>query len=167
MLLMDVDGVLTSGEFLFVPMPDGSVVEAKAFHSVDGTAIGLARRAGLRMGIISGRASPAVTRRAEELRLEFVYQGLGRRKIEAFEEILSKAMCLPENICYVGDDLQDLPILNRVGFPVGVANACAEVKSVVAYVTRKAGGEGAVREVVEVILRAKGTWDSAIAEFML
>src|SRR5215470_5462605 len=84
LLLMDVDGVLTDGKFLFVPLPDGSVVEAKAFDSQDGSAIGLARRSGIKLGILSGRSSPAVTRRAEELRLDFCYQGLGRKKIQAF-----------------------------------------------------------------------------------
>src|SRR5215468_4889510 len=120
LLLFDVDGVLTDGKLLFVPMPDGSVVEAKAFDAQDGSAIGLARRAGIKLGIISGRASPAINRRAEELRLDFCYQGLGRRKVEAFHEIVRKAGLLPEKICYIGDDIQDIPILRRVGFAVTV-----------------------------------------------
>ena len=163
---MDVDGVLTDGKLLFVPMPDGSVVEAKAFDSQDGSAIGLARRAGIKIGIISGRGSPAVTRRAEDLKLDFCYQGLGRKKIDAFDEVVAKVALPVENICYAGDDLQDIPILRRVGFPVAVANACAEAKSVAAYVTRNSGGNGAIRELVELILRAQGKWESAIREFI-
>src|ERR1051326_8031765 len=129
LFLMDVDGVLTDGKFLFVPMPDGSVVEAKAFDSQDGSAIGLARRAGIKLGILSGRSSAAITRRAEELRFDFCYQGLGRKKIQAFEEIVRKTNLPHDKMCYVGDDVQDIPILRRVGFPVTVANACAEAKA--------------------------------------
>ena len=166
LLLMDVDGVLTDGRFLLVPMPDGSVVEAKAFDAQDGSAIGLARRAGIQSGIISGRDSPAVRRRAEELKLEFVYLGLGSQKLGAFTELLTKVSIPTENICYIGDDIQDLPILRRVGLPVAVQNACPEVKNAAAYVTTKHGGNGAVREVVELILRAQGKWESVIAEFL-
>lgn len=166
LLLMDVDGVLTDGRFLLVPMPDGSVVEAKAFDAQDGSAIGLARKSGMRLGIISGRDSPAVRRRAEELKLEFVCLGLGSRKIAAFNELLTKVAFTPESICYIGDDIQDLPILRRVGLPVAVQNACPEVKDAAAYVTARHGGNGAVREVVELILRAQGQWESAIAEFL-
>jgi 3-deoxy-D-manno-octulosonate 8-phosphate phosphatase (KDO 8-P phosphatase) len=166
LLLMDVDGVLTDGTFLFVPMPDGSVVEAKGFHASDGAAIGIARRAGIKLGIISGRSSPAVTRRSEELRFDFCYQGLGRRKIEAFNEIVAKVAFLPDAMAYIGDDLQDIPILRRVGFPISVANACVEAKEHSAYTTQNTGGHGAVREVVELILRAQGKWDDAVAEFL-
>ncbi len=166
LLLLDVDGVMTDGKFLFVPMPDGSVVEAKAFDSQDGSALGIARRSGIRLGIISGRGSPAVTRRAQELKFEFVYLGLGRKKIDAFSEIVAKTGLQLERICYIGDDVQDLPILRRVGFPVAVANACPEAKSSSAYVTSRSGGAGAIREVVELILRAQGRWETAIAEFL-
>jgi 3-deoxy-D-manno-octulosonate 8-phosphate phosphatase (KDO 8-P phosphatase) len=166
MLLMDVDGVLTDGRFLLVPMPDGSVVEAKAFDSQDGSAIGLARRAGIKLGIISGRGSPAVTRRAEELKLDFVYLGLGRKKLSAYEEIILKSGLPEESVCYVGDDLQDIPIMRRVGFPVAVANACAETKECAAYITRRAGGDGAIREVVELILKSQDMWKPAIDEFL-
>src|SRR5437879_1605403 len=105
LLLLDVDGVLTDGKFLLVPMPDGSVVEAKAFDSQDGSAFGLARRAGIKTGIISGRSSPAVIRRAEEVKLDFCYQNVGRRKIGAFDEIVAKSGLSPSDICYVGDDV--------------------------------------------------------------
>jgi 3-deoxy-D-manno-octulosonate 8-phosphate phosphatase (KDO 8-P phosphatase) len=166
LLLMDVDGVMTDGKFLLVPMPDGSVVEAKAFDSQDGSGIGLARRSGILLGLISGRGSPAVTRRAEELRFNFVYQGTGRKKLAAFNEIVAKTGLPPESICFVGDDLQDIPVMSRVGFPVAVANACPETKRAAAYVTRNSGGNGAIRELVELILRSQDKWDSAIKEFL-
>ena len=165
MLLLDVDGVMTDGKFLFVPMPDGSVVEAKAFDASDGAAIGFARRAGIKLGILSGRNSPAVARRAEELKFDFCYQGLGRRKIEAFNEIVAKVAFSPDAVCYMGDDVQDIPILRRVGFPVAVANAYPETKQVAAYVTTHPGGGGAIREVVELILHSQNKWDKTIAEF--
>jgi len=166
MLLMDVDGVMTDGRIIHIPQPDGSVVEAKEFDVADGAAIGFARRAGIRTGIISGRGSPAVSRRAEELHMDFVYQGLGRKKLSAFEEILARTKLPADRICYVGDDVQDIPILTRVGFPVAVANAYPEVRSRAAYVTRAFGGRGAIREIVELILKAQGKWEFAIAEFL-
>ncbi len=165
-LLMDVDGTLTDGKLIFVPMPDGSVGEAKTFDAADGAALGLARRAGIQLGIITGRNSAAVTHRAQELHLDFVYQGLGHRKLGAFEEILARNTFLERNVCYVGDDIQDIPILRRVGFPVAVANARPEVKACVAYVTQASGGNGAIRELIEFILKAQGKWDTAIAEFL-
>jgi 3-deoxy-D-manno-octulosonate 8-phosphate phosphatase (KDO 8-P phosphatase) len=167
LLLLDVDGVLTDGKLLFVPMPDGSAVEAKAFDAQDGSAIALARRCGMKFGILSGRSSPAIDRRAKELKIDFCYQGLGSRKLEAFKEIATTVGLPPERMCYMGDDVQDIPILRQVGFPVAVANACAEAKAAAVYVTTRTGGNGAVREAVELILKAQGKWDSAIAEFLL
>jgi 3-deoxy-D-manno-octulosonate 8-phosphate phosphatase (KDO 8-P phosphatase) len=167
LLLTDVDGVMTDGKLLLVPMPDGSVVEAKAFDAQDGSAIGLARRSGINLGIISGRGSPAVARRAEELHFEYCFQGMGRKKIEAYNVIVAKSALSEENICYVGDDLQDIPILRRVGFPVAVSNACPETRQVSAYVTHNRGGDGALREVIEIILRSQNKWDAAIREFLV
>jgi 3-deoxy-D-manno-octulosonate 8-phosphate phosphatase (KDO 8-P phosphatase) len=165
LLLMDVDGVLTDGRLLLVPMPDGSVVEAKAFNVNDGAALAMARRAGLKTGIISGRSSPALTKRAEELKIEFFYHGLGRKKTSALEEIYAKTKLPEDRVCYVGDDVPDLPLFSRVGFPIAVANASQEVAARAAYVTRAAGGQGAIREVVELILRAQGKWEAALQEF--
>src|SRR6478672_8421848 len=109
LLLMDVDGVMTDGTLLFIPMPDGSVAEAKTFNINDGAAVGMARRAGLKTGIISGRSSPALTRRAEELHVDFFYHGLGRTKTSALNEIFGKTKLPKDRVCYVGDDVQDLP----------------------------------------------------------
>jgi len=166
LLLFDVDGVLTDGKFLLVPMADGSVVEAKAFDSQDGSAIALARRTGIKLGLLSGRNSPAVARRAEELRFDFCYQGLGSKKLEAFREIMHISGIAAEYICYVGDDIQDIPILSCVGLPVAVGNACAESKAAAVYTTANRGGAGAIRELIELILRAQNKWQSAIAEFL-
>jgi 3-deoxy-D-manno-octulosonate 8-phosphate phosphatase (KDO 8-P phosphatase) len=165
LVLMDVDGVLTDGKLLLVPLPDGSVVEAKAFNVNDGAALAMARRAGMKTGIISGRSSPALTRRAEELKVEFFYHGLGRTKTSAIEEIFAKTRLPKDRVCYVGDDVQDVPLFARVGFPIAVANASQEVALRAAYVTRARGGEGAIREVVELILRAQGKWETALKEF--
>jgi 3-deoxy-D-manno-octulosonate 8-phosphate phosphatase (KDO 8-P phosphatase) len=119
----------------------------------------------MRTGIISGRSSPALTRRAEELKVEFFYHGLGRTKTAAIEEIFAKTRLPKDRVCYVGDDVQDLPLFARVGLPIAVANASHEVALRAAYVTRTRGGEGAIREVVELILRAQGKWDAALREF--
>jgi 3-deoxy-D-manno-octulosonate 8-phosphate phosphatase (KDO 8-P phosphatase) len=165
LLLMDVDGVLTDGKLLLVPMPDGSVVEAKAFNVNDGAALAMARRAGLRTGIISGRSSAALTRRAEELKVDFFYHGLGRTKTSALNEIFGKTKLPKDRVCYVGDDVQDLPLFAGVGLAIAVSNASQEVTSRAAYVTRVPGGQGAIREVVELILRAQGKWEAALKEF--
>ena len=167
LLLMDVDGVLTNGKLLYMPQAGGGVVETKAFDAADGAAIGFLRRAGIKTGIISGRNSPAVTRRAEELHMDFVYQGLGRHKLPAFAEILERSGLEASRVCYVGDDLQDLPILARAGFPIAVRNARPEVLARATYVTQTPGGEGAIREVAELILKAQGKWESTLAEFLL
>jgi 3-deoxy-D-manno-octulosonate 8-phosphate phosphatase (KDO 8-P phosphatase) len=165
LLLMDVDGVLTDGKLLLVPMPDGSVVEAKAFNVNDGAALAMARRAGLRTGIISGRSSAALTKRAEELKVDFFYHGLGRTKTSALNEIFGKTKLPKDRVCYIGDDVQDLPLFAGVGLPIAVSNASQEVTSRAAYVTRVPGGQGAIREVVELILRAQGKWEAALKEF--
>ena len=165
LLLMDVDGVLTDGKLLLVPMPDGNVVEAKAFNVNDGAALAMARRAGLRTGIISGRSSAALTRRAEELKVDFFYHGLGRTKTSALNEIFGKTKLPKDRVCYVGDDVQDLPLFAGVGLPIAVSNASQEVTSRAAYVTRVPGGQGAIREIVELILRAQGKWEAALKEF--
>ncbi len=161
LLLMDVDGVLTDGQIYLMSLPDGSATEMKVFSAYDGAGLKLARLAGLRTGLITGRDSTATARRARELDMEFVYQG-SAEKIVAYRSLLHRAKLEESAIAYVGDDLPDLPILERVGLGVAVANAVAEVKSRAHYVTRASGGHGAVREVVELLLRAQGKWTSLI-----
>jgi 3-deoxy-D-manno-octulosonate 8-phosphate phosphatase (KDO 8-P phosphatase) len=164
LLVMDVDGVLTDGKIVWIPMPDGSFAEPKAFDVMDGGGIVMARKSGIRTAVVSNRNSPAVSRRAEELSIDFVYLGV-KDKRDALKDVLAKTGVLAERVCYVGDDLVDLGVMARVGFPVAVANAHPEVQARAAYVTRLSGGHGAVREVVELILKAQGKWDAILRDF--
>lgn len=162
LLLMDVDGVLTDGRVNLLALPGSSgsearVVELKSFHSQDGAGLKLARAAGLRIGLISGRDSPAVTRRAAEVGMEFVYQGRAK-KLPAYDEILSLAQLADGQVAYVGDDLPDLPVLQRVGLALATANAVLEVRRAVHHVARRGGGDAGVRELIELILKAQGVW---------
>lgn len=160
-LLMDVDGTLTDGGVAFLSQPDGSALEIKTFDAQDGLGLTLAHTAGLRTGCITGRESAALTRRAHEMKMEFIYQKQPV-KIPAFEEILQISGVPESAVAYVGDDLPDLPVLRRVGLAVAVGNAVLEVKLAAHYVTRAAAGRGAIREAVELILKSKGIWDEMI-----
>ncbi len=161
LLLMDVDGVLTRGDVFLQSQPDGTALELKAFNAHDGAGLTLARIMGLRTGIITGRESAAMRRRASEMGMEFVYEKRAE-KIPAYEEIMKRAGLPEDAVAYVGDDLPDLPVLVRVGLGVAVANAAPEVKRAAHYVAKARGGEGGVREVVELILKAQGKWDEAV-----
>ncbi len=163
LLLMDVDGVLTRGDVYLQSQADGTALELKAFNAHDGAGLTLMRVMGLRTGVITGRESAAMKRRAKETGMEFVYEK-SAEKIPAYEEIVTRAGLREEAIAYVGDDLPDLPVLARVGLAVAVGNAVPEVKRAAHYVTQARGGEGAVREVVELILKAQGKWDAAITK---
>lgn len=156
-LLLDVDGVMTDGGIV---LSDG--LEIKRFHTQDGLGIRLAQRAGLRVGILTGRESEAVARRARELGIEEVRQGCSS-KLEAYLQVVERYGLKDEEVAYMGDDLPDLPLLRRVGLAFAVANAVPEVKRQVDHVTRKAGGEGAVREAVELLLRLTGQWEKVVA----
>jgi 3-deoxy-D-manno-octulosonate 8-phosphate phosphatase (KDO 8-P phosphatase) len=163
LLLMDVDGTMTSGGVSLQGFPDGSVVEMKTFNAHDGAGLKLAGIMGLRTGLITGRDSPATTRRAREASMEFVVQGQAK-KLDAYKAILARAGVTDAEVAYVGDDLPDLPILQRAALAVAVANAVVEVKRAAHYVTVARGGEGAIREVVELILKAQGKWAKAIPQ---
>jgi 3-deoxy-D-manno-octulosonate 8-phosphate phosphatase (KDO 8-P phosphatase) len=158
---MDVDGVLTDGRIWLQSWPDGTAHEIKGFSAYDGAGLKLARAAGLRTGIITGRESAAMARRAKEADIEFVFQGRGE-KIPAYEEILHAAKMNDVEVAYIGDDLPDLAILSRVGLAIAVANAVPEVKRAAHYVTKSSGGNGAVREVVELVLRSQGNWTAVL-----
>jgi len=158
-LLMDVDGVLTDGRVWLLSRRDGTASELKGFSAYDGAGLKLARAAGLRTGLITGRESTAVAQRARECEIEFVYQGRAT-KLGALQEIVRATGVSESEIAYVGDDLPDLPVLLRVGFAVAVANASAEVKSAAHYVTSRGGGDGAVREVIELIVKVQGKWEA-------
>ena len=162
-LLMDADGTLTDGSVCLLSQPDGTVTELKVFDAHDGQGLTIAAQAGIRTGVITGRQSPAMRQRARENKMEFVYEGEAV-KIPVYEEILRHSGAREEEVAYIGDDLPDLPVMQRVGLAVAVANATAEVKRAAHYVTRASGGDGAVRETVELILKAQGNWNSLISK---
>lgn len=161
---MDVDGVLTDGAIVLVPLAGGEVGEAKFFHALDGAGLILAHEAGIKTGVITKRKSEAVAQRAREVALDFVAVG-AEEKLQAYREILSAAGCREDEVCFIGDDLPDLPVMLRVGFAVAVANAHEEVRKRAHYVTRARGGQGAVREVTDLLLKARGKWKSALDRF--
>jgi 3-deoxy-D-manno-octulosonate 8-phosphate phosphatase (KDO 8-P phosphatase) len=160
-LLMDVDGVMTDGHVYLQSFPGDIALEMKAFHSQDGAGLKLARLAGLRTGVITGRESAAMSRRASENGIEFVYQGRDE-KSASYEEIVRLAQVADDEVAFVGDDLPDLPVLRRVGLAIAVANAVPEIKKIAHLVTKRSGGDGAVREVIEFILKAQGKWLSVM-----
>jgi 3-deoxy-D-manno-octulosonate 8-phosphate phosphatase (KDO 8-P phosphatase) len=148
MLIMDVDGVLTDGKLYYAESGEA----LKVFDVRDGLGIKRLQGAGIRTGIISGRDSEALRARLEELGIDELYAGRTQKE-EALEEILRKNRLSPEEVAFIGDDLVDIPVLKRVGFPVAVGNAPEEVKRHAVYVTRAEGGRGAVREVADLILK--------------
>jgi 3-deoxy-D-manno-octulosonate 8-phosphate phosphatase (KDO 8-P phosphatase) len=160
LLMMDVDGVLTDGRII----QDGHGHELKVFDVKDGHGIVMAHRAKLRTALISGRASETVTRRAEELGIELVFQKIWN-KLEVYEKILVDTGLTHDKVAYIGDDLVDIPLLRRVGLAVAVADAVDEVKAASHLITQRPGGQGAVREVIELILRAQGHWDALIERY--
>jgi 3-deoxy-D-manno-octulosonate 8-phosphate phosphatase (KDO 8-P phosphatase) len=153
LLLLDVDGVLTDGRITY----DSEGGESKSFDVKDGHGLKLLQRAGIRVGIITGRRSAIVARRAEELGIELVYQG-AKDKSLPFNEIMQKLALAPEEIAYVGDDIVDLPVMRKVGFAATVADAVDDVKPFADMVTKLPGGRGAVREICEFILKESGRW---------
>lgn len=154
LLLLDVDGVLTDGRIIF----DNQGNEIKAFDVKDGHGLKMLQRAGIKVGIITGRKSQVVANRASELGIEILYQG-ALSKLGPYREILAAQGLSDEQVAYVGDDIVDLPVLRRVGFSASVADAVPDVLPLVDYVTRRNGGRGAVREICDLLLRAGGRWD--------
>ena len=161
---MDVDGVLTDNGVFIGPIA-GERVELKRFDIQDGLGLILLRIAGLPVIWVSGRSSEATSLRAAELRVEELLQVSGPHKAAAFGELLERRGIAWEEVAFVGDDLADLPVLRRVGLPIAVANAVPDVKAAAAHVTKAAGGHGAVREVVEALLRARGEWPEILARY--
>ncbi len=188
LLLFDVDGVLTDGKLFFFPAPASAqqtiheqaakhagqggfglhsqtVVEAKGFHAHDGTAISLARLAGLKTGLITKRISETVALRARDLKLDHVHQGI-QDKLTVFREILKQESLKSSEACFVGDDVIDLPVMWNCGFAVAVANAREEVKRDAHYVTKHEGGDGALRDAIEFILKAQGKWKKVVEAYI-
>lgn len=160
LFLVDVDGVLTDGGIHY----DGNGVEAKRFHVRDGHGIKMMRRAGIEVGIITGRTSEAVRIRAEELGVTRVRQGVFD-KVAAWREILGETGLLPEESAYVGDDIVDIPLMRQVGFAAAVADAEEYVLSEADYVASRKGGHGAVREIIEFVLKSSGAWEKVSAKY--
>ena len=159
LLLCDVDGVLTDAS-VYV----GAGLELKQFNIQDGLGLVALRRQGISVGWISSRSSPATTQRAAELKIDFLQQA-GDGKVAAIEQILVRTGFAWEQVCYVGDDLVDLGAMSRAGVAVAVANAVAEARAAAHYVTKASGGNGAVREVVEIILKAQNKWNAVVADY--
>jgi 3-deoxy-D-manno-octulosonate 8-phosphate phosphatase (KDO 8-P phosphatase) len=160
-ILMDVDGTMTDGGVTLLSQPDGSALEIKTFDAHDGQGLTLAHTAGLRTGCITGRESPALLRRAREMKMDFVYMKIAL-KMPAYEEILQKAGVPDSAVAFIGDDLPDIPLMRRVGLAVAVGDAVPEVKQVAHYTTKALAGRGAVREAIELILKSKGIFEELI-----
>lgn len=167
LFLMDVDGTLTDGGVCLISTVAAGgggepvVTEMKVFSAHDGQGLSLAHTMGIQTGFITGRSSPAVARRAKELKVTFVYLGQAK-KTQAFEECMQKAGVSAEEVAYLGDDLPDIPLAQRVGLAVCVANGAPELAAVCHFTTRRPGGRGAAREVIELILKAQGRWEEAV-----
>ena len=159
-LLMDVDGVLTDGRIVYAEHGD----ELKFFDVQDGAGLIFWNRVGLKSAVITARKSRLVKRRAKELRIDFLAQG-ALLKLPAYERMLKRLRVNETQVCAIADDLMELPFLRRVGLAVAVPNAVDEIKRASHYVTQRPGGAGAVREVVEIILKAKGLWDQVLQRY--
>ncbi len=175
LLLFDVDGVLTDGKLFFLPdrektqagselSAQGSI-EFKGFHAHDGVAISLARLAGMRTGLITKRYSETVALRARDLKLEFVRQG-SHDKGAAFQEIIREAGLAPDQAAFVGDDIVDLPAMRLAGLAIAVQNARTDVKKEAHYTTPHVGGDGALRDAVEFVLKAQGKWKKVLETYL-
>jgi len=160
LLVLDVDGVLTNGTLVI--NADGS--ESKLFNTLDGHGIRMWRRAGMKVAFLSGRESEPTNRRAEQLGVDYCIQD-SHEKLPSFEKLLAQVNLSANQAAYIGDDLPDLPVVRRAGFGVAVANAVDEVRQYADYVTTRRGGSGAVREVIEYILKDIGVWDELTSRY--
>jgi YrbI family 3-deoxy-D-manno-octulosonate 8-phosphate phosphatase len=160
-ILSDVDGVLTDGRVVL----DNQGIESKQFHIRDGLGIRLWQRAGNRFAIVTGRSSHVVQIRATELGIETVRQGV-TDKLHVVREVLAALSVRPEEACFIGDDLPDVPAMNHVALAIAPADACEETRGAAHFVTKAAGGQGAVREAIEYVLRAQSRWDELIKKYV-
>jgi 3-deoxy-D-manno-octulosonate 8-phosphate phosphatase (KDO 8-P phosphatase) len=164
-LIFDVDGVLTDGQIFVIPNSEGKGIEAKGFAAHDGLGITLGRLGGLRIGIITKRNSQTVAIRARDLKLEFVYQGQAH-KMAAIRDILAKTGFTLDELCYVGDDIIDLPVMRQCGLAIATANARQQVKDAAHYVTPNPGGQGAGRDAIDFILSAQRSLERVIEQYL-
>lgn len=188
LILFDVDGVLTDGSIWLFPAPNSgprstdahaqqhagsagfgiisqNMIEAKGFNAHDGTAISLARLGGIKAGIVTKRVSETVALRARDLKLDYVFQG-AEKKSDVLDKILAEGTFQEDEICFVGDDVIDLPIMRRCGLAVAVANARPQVLSIAHYITPCRGGQGAARDAVEYVLKAQGKLEQVIEAYI-
>ena len=188
LIIFDVDGVMTDGTIWLFPAPGGAsrstrdqaakmageggyaihsdtVIEAKGFNAHDGTGFSLARLGGLKTGLITKRISETVALRARDLKIDYAYQGIADKN-KIFQEILAKENITADEVCYVGDDIIDLPVMRRCGLAIAVPNGRIEVTSMAHWVTPNPGGHGAVRDAIEYILRAKGTLERVMEDYI-
>ena len=165
LLILDVDGVLTDGGIITGCTSEGAHVELKRFNSQDGLGLKLIKKLGIEVAIVSGRESSATTFRARELGINECHQIPSGIKLPAVERLLGERDYSWESVCMVGDDLVDLPVLIKAALPIAVANAIPEIKRVSKWTTRASGGEGAVREVCERLIKAKGAWPEVLDYF--
>lgn len=159
-LLLDVDGVLTDGSIIY----GDTDVEVKSFHVRDGSGMMLWRKTGKKLGILTGRQSPVVAKRAKELGIESVIQGAADKGV-AFREFLAQEKALAAEVAYIGDDVLDLPVFCQCGLAITVADGCAEAREDAHFTTQARGGRGAVREAIERILKAQGLWAELVAVY--
>ena len=164
LLLMDVDGVMTDGKLFNVPGPDGKMVETKGFDSQDGISLQWLNWYGIKTGLISGRVSVAAEERARQCKFTYIYQG-HIEKIPIFEGILANAGLEKTEVAYIGDDLTDIVVMRRAGLAIATANARAEVKAAAHMITTQPGGNGAVREVAELLLKSQGHWPELLRKY--
>ncbi|MBU1168949.1 MAG: HAD hydrolase family protein [Proteobacteria bacterium] len=161
MLLLDVDGVLTRGSIIYTDKAE----EVKIFSVKDGLGLRLLMDAGIQVGIVTGRTSKALLTRCDNLGITLIFDGI-HHKEDVLDTIIQKTGLGYHEIAFAGDDLPDIRIMKKTGFPIAVANACPEVRSAASYITSAQGGDGAVREISELILKTQGLWDKAIHQFL-
>ncbi len=165
LVVLDVDGVLTDGGIYVGEQPDGAGIELKRFDIQDGLGVKMLRWAGIEVAIVSGRLSGATARRAEELGIEECHQDGGAKKLPIVRGLLEKRDLTWDAVAMMGDDLADIPLLERVGLPVAVANAVPEVHALARWTATARGGSGAVREFSRALLRARKEWESLVREY--
>lgn len=161
-LILDVDGVLTDGKIVL----DETGKQLKFFDVQDGLGVVLLKRAGINTIILSARYSRAVSFRAKDIKVFKIYQN-SDDKLKTYRRVLQQLKLNDKDVCFVGDELIDIPVLKRAGFSVAVANAAEEAKKVSDYITKRKGGDGAVREVIELILKSQGKWNKVISKYLI
>jgi len=160
LLILDVDGVLTGGGIFYDNFGD----ELKCFNVNDGLGMWFLHKAGIKSVIITAKKTRIVKHRASEMRVAAVYSDL--KKLKIYKTVLNRFRVKDEDVCFIGDDLLDLPLIKRAGFSVAPPNAVEEVKSSAHYITKKEGGKGAVRELIEIILKSQGLWEKVVSEYL-